>query len=142
MNLRAATIAEMGCFVIVALISLLLTPLALAQTTGSSGNIQGTVTDTTGGLIRGAEVTITNEGTGSAAVTRTAPSGLYTSGPLIPGNYLLNIRAPKFKSAELPVTVSVGVTANGNVQLTAGQGTERLAARTSNAVNTRQATVQ
>jgi len=142
MNLRASTRVEIGFFVIAALISLLFTLPARAQTTSSTGNIRGTVTDPNGALVRGAEVTITNEATGSSFVTRTTPSGLYASGVLIPGTYRVKVSVPQFKSAELPVTVNVGVTANGDVQLTAGQGTETLPGRGAFEVNTRQATVQ
>src|SRR5256885_1994548 len=94
---------------------------ASGQTTLSTGSIQGTVTDPSGAVLSGLKVTITNKATGRSFTTNTNASGLYTSGALTPGDYVARAQASGFKSAELPVTIQVGVTATGNFRLTVGQ---------------------
>ena len=117
--------------------------LLLAQTTISTGSINGTVTDPSGAVVSGAKVTITNKATGRAITATTSSSGLYASGALTPGDYTIRVQASGFKAAELTVTVLVNTTANGNFTLTVGQSSETVEVQgASVAVNTEQATVQ
>lgn len=117
--------------------------LLMAQTTISTGSIQGTVTDPSGAVVSGAKVSITNRATGGVGVGRTNSAGAYTSGALIPGNYVVRIEATGFKATEIPITVLVGNTANGNTQLQVGQTSETIEVQASEVqVNTEQATVQ
>ncbi|MBV9300579.1 MAG: TonB-dependent receptor [Acidobacteriaceae bacterium] len=97
---------------------------ASAQTTVSTGSIQGIVTDPSGAAVTGAKVSIRNKATGSAATTSTTGSGEYTSGGLIPGDYEVRIEQAGFSTAVLNVTVEVGVTSNGNIRLALGQGSQ------------------
>lgn len=118
-------------------------PMALAQTTISTGSITGTVTDPSGAVIGGARVTITNKATSRAITTSTSASGLYASGALTPGDYLIRVQASGFRSAELSTTILVNTTANGNLTLSVGQSSETVEVQGSAAaVNTEQATVQ
>jgi hypothetical protein len=120
-----------------------LPPVTSAQTTISTGSIQGTITDQSGAVLSGVKVTITNKATGRSITTTTNGSGLYTSGALTPGDYVARAQASGFKSEELPVTIQVGVTATGNLRLTVGQSSETVEVQGSTvAVNTEQATVQ
>ncbi len=50
----------------------------------ATGNIQGTITDTTGGVVAAAKVTITNTDTGQTLNLVTSSSGVYNSGSLVP----------------------------------------------------------
>ena len=52
------------CAILVALILSLGTSLVLAQTTVSTGSIQGTITDPSGAVVAGAKITISNKSTG------------------------------------------------------------------------------
>jgi len=143
MMLRARTIAGIGFCLLAILMLMSLAPMTWAQTTVSSGSIQGTVIDPSGAVVGGAKVTITNQATGQVIRTTTSSSGLYTSPGLISGAYTVRTEASGFKSVELPVTVQVGVTTNGNVQLTVGQSSETVEVQGANvAVNTEQAEVQ
>jgi Carboxypeptidase regulatory-like domain len=118
-------------------------PLALAQTTISTGSIQGTVTDQSGALVSNARVTITNKGTRQTITVTTTSSGTYASGALIPGDYTLRVEAKGFNTTELQVTVQVNVTATGNVRLQVGQETQVVEVQGSAIlVNTEQETVQ
>lgn len=129
-------------FVVFAAMSIGSTRLA-AQTTISQGSIQGTVTDPTGAVVPNAKITITNKATGQTVDLVTSSSGTYNSGGLFPGNYVVRVEAPGFKTTDLPVTVQVVTTSSGNVKLELGQGTQTVEVQASSVtVNTEQATVQ
>jgi hypothetical protein len=114
-----------------------------AQTTISTGSIQGTITDPANAAISSAKVTITNKATGQSASVTTTSAGAYASGALIPGQYSVRIEANGFKATEAQLTVEVGVTAPGNFRLQIGQQSEVVEVQASAVtVNTEQATVQ
>ncbi|HXZ42054.1 MAG TPA: TonB-dependent receptor [Terriglobales bacterium] len=114
-----------------------------AQTTISTGSIQGTVTDQSGAVLPGAKVSVTNKATGRVITVSTTSAGAYTSGALTPADYVVRVEAQGFKTSELPVTVQVGVTASGNVKLQVGQASQVVEVQASEIqVNTEQATVQ
>jgi hypothetical protein len=114
-----------------------------AQTTISTGSIQGTVTDQSGAVVPAAKVSITNKSTGRLINVSTTSAGTYASGALTPGNYTIRVEAQGFKTSELPVTVQVGVTSSGNIKLQVGQANQVVEVQASEIqVNTEQATVQ
>ncbi|HKW18016.1 MAG TPA: carboxypeptidase regulatory-like domain-containing protein [Terriglobales bacterium] len=130
------------CFLALLILFLLTLPV-LAQTTISTGSIQGIVTDPSGAVIPGARVTVTNRGTAQTFTVSTTSAGAYASGALIPGDYLVKVEAKGFKSAEAPVVVQVNVTSSGNFKLSVGQESEVVEVQGSDVqVNTEQATVQ
>jgi uncharacterized surface anchored protein len=90
---------------LVTLSALLLSSVAVAQTTVAQGSIQGTVTDPSGAVVSGAKITITHKATGQVATTTSSSSGTYNSGGLIPGDYVIRVEAPGFKTTQLPVLV-------------------------------------
>ena len=108
--------------------------LSFGQTSVSTGSIAGTVTDPTGAVLEGAQVTITNLGTNQVLTSSTSPAGLYNSGPIVPGNYRVRVEAKGFRSAEITLMVYAGAATPGNVRLDFEGGAI--------ALNTRQATVQ
>lgn len=115
----------------------------LAQTTISTGSIQGTVTDPSGAVVNGAKISITDIANGQSMKTTTNSSGLYTSGSLIPDKYSVKVEASGFKTSELTLTVQVGNTANGNAKLQVGRESETVEVQGSALqVNTDQATIQ
>ena len=59
-----------------------------AQTTVSTGSIQGSVTDPSGGAVKGAATIITGKATGQVTRRATNSQGAYASGGLVPGLYL------------------------------------------------------
>ena len=116
---------------------------ALAQTTISTGSIQGLVTDPTGAVVGDAKISIINKATGRVITIKSTSAGAYTSGALTPGDYMLRVERPGFKTSEEAVTVQVGVTAPGNVKLQVGEATQVVEVQSSAVtVNTQQATVQ
>ena len=114
-----------------------------SQTTIANGSIQGTVTDPAGAAIPNAKIFITNTDTQQKLEMKASSNGTYSSGPLIPGSYIVRVESSNFKTSELPVTVQVGVTSAGNVQMEIGSASTVVEV-TGNAVqvNTEQAIVQ
>ena len=97
---------------------------APAQTT--TGSIVGAVTDPSGAAVTGANVTVTNEGTGIVALRLTTdPSGNYVATALPPGRYSISVEAPGFKKSVSPgINLSVQDRIAVNVLLEVGQVTE------------------
>src|SRR5580704_4816926 len=74
----------------------------IAQAQLTNGDVIGTVTDTSGAVIPGAKVTLTNIGTHIAASTMTNGTGDYTFNLLNPGQYMVTIEAQGFKKLVIP----------------------------------------
>src|SRR6266852_4974590 len=126
----------------VSLVALGLTFCAHSQPTTSTGNIQGVVTDPKSGVVSSATITITGKATGQVIHTTTG-SGLYHSGALIPGPYVVRVEARGFRTTELEVTVQVGVTTSGNIRLEIGSSPQIVEVQASTVgVDLTQATVQ
>jgi hypothetical protein len=91
----------------------------------ASAGIAGTVTDTSGAVIAGARVTITNEGTSVAAHTTTGGAGTYSVKGLDPAKYTVSVEASGFKKAvQKGVTVEVSTNATIDVTLNPGAANE------------------
>ena len=124
-------------------IMLVLAAASFAQTTISTGSIQGTVTDQSGAVVSGATVIITGKATGRTVTVTSSSSGTYTSGALTPGDYTIRVEAQGFKTVEQTAVAEVGVTTPGNIKMTLGQATQVVQVEGSALeVNTEQATVQ
>jgi hypothetical protein len=121
---------------------LLASVLLVAQTVGT-GSIVGVVTDPQGKVIVDAKVGITNKATAAVIHVTTSSAGAYTSGPIVPGDYVVRIEAKGFKTVTQPLVVQVGNTVGGNVRMQIGQENQVVEVQ-GNAVvvNTEQATVQ
>src|SRR5438477_2152852 len=127
--------------VLAAFVFLGTTPAA-AQATISTGSIQGTITDPQGAVVTGANVIVTNRGTGQKSNFTTSSTGGFSTGALIPGNYTVRVEAKGFQSVEKPVVVEVGVISPANIKMTVGQQTQTITVEgTAVAVNTDQATL-
>ena len=68
---------------------------ALAQVT--TGTILGTIRDTTGAIVNGATVTITDSAKGTVTTYRTDEAGNYNAPFLIPGTYNIEVQKQGFK---------------------------------------------
>jgi hypothetical protein len=115
---------------------------ALAQS-ASTGALQGTVTDPSGGVISGATVTATNLATGQSRGATTDGNGSYRFSLLPPGDYDVKFSASGFKTAEVPsVTVNVTETPVLNRSLEIGAQTQQVTVEsTVETVQTQNATV-
>src|ERR1700677_3217178 len=70
---------------------------------GNQGSIAGTVTDSTGAVVSGATVTITNESTNVSRSVQTDSRGFYDVESLEPGSYMVSTSATGF-----PGTITKG----------------------------------
>jgi len=86
---------DIVCKLRIIAVGLTLAGLAAAQT--PTGTIQGTVTDSQGGLIPGAKVTITKVETNETKVILTNAAGRYVQPFLLPGDYTVEVRKEGFK---------------------------------------------
>ena len=91
---------------------LLLAPPARAQSQAANGTIEGTVHDTSGGVLPGVVVTVTNVDNGTSRSVVTNTDGLYRARLLPLGRYRVVAELPGFKRFEQTgVQVDVGATA-------------------------------
>ena len=107
-----------------ALASLLLFMPKTALSQANAG-ITGTVTDSTGAIVPGAKVTITNQSTSISSHLVSGSAGTYVVNGLNPGRYTITVEAPGFKKAVLTdVNVEVSVTSTHDVELATGAATD------------------
>lgn len=103
--------------------------VCMAQSTGS-GDIRGTVTDSTGALIPNVTVTVLNVDTGVAKDFVTNKDGLYDTASIVAGNYKITFKKDGFEQlVRGPVTVLVGMT-GVNAQLQVGAATVQITVNT------------
>ena len=131
-------------FALLATLALLVPQPAAAQATVSTGSIQGTVTDPSGAVVPGAKVTITNPATAAEIRLTASSGGVYNSGPLLPGEYVVKVEAAGFKTTKLTRVAQVGTVTSGDVKLEVGAASTvvEVAGASPIQVNTVQATVQ
>lgn len=98
--------------------ALLLTSVAYGQI--DTGTITGVVRDTSGAVLPAAKVTITNQGTGQHTRLVTNDSGIYFSGPLRPGTYLIEVEAQGFTRGAKRVPLEVNERPEIDFQLAVG----------------------
>jgi Carboxypeptidase regulatory-like domain len=106
--------------------ALLTAGVAAAQVAGG-GSIQGTVTDSSGAVVVGAQVTATNTATGLVTVRPTTSAGLYVITPLPAAVYSVKVTASGFETfLQQNVTVDALATVSLPVQLTVGSSTQEV----------------
>src|ERR1700730_5562468 len=95
---------------------------AVAQESAAKGSLNGTVVDSTGGAIVGAQTTLTGQQGSQSQVTNGQGTFIYQD--LNPGNYRVRIEMKGFRAAEVPdVTINVGRISAIRVQLEPGSVT-------------------
>jgi Carboxypeptidase regulatory-like domain len=135
--------AASGFLLLLTLLALVAPRAAFAQATIATGSIQGTILDSSSAVVPGAKITITNKDTGQSFSVTTTSAGAYTSGSLVPGNYIIRVEAKGFSTVEQAVSVQVGTTSAGNITLAIGTATTVVeVAGETVAVNTEQPSVQ
>ncbi len=86
--------------------------------------IDGTVTDPSGAIIVGANVTVTNDATGVTAKAVSSSAGTFTLVGLSPGDYSVVVDAPGFKTVKTTLTVEVAKMSSTSFQMSPGATTE------------------
>jgi len=93
-----------------------------------TGSIGGTVTDTTGAIVQGAQVTATSVETNQVFTTASNEAGLFLLAKMPPGKYRVTIAAPNFTKVEIAAAeVHVATATNlGQIKLSIGTATETI----------------
>lgn len=98
---------------------------AAVEAQDTRGSINGTVTDSTAAVVAGAQVTVTNTGTGAAARLTTNASGYYEAPLLLPGSYSVTVEASGFKRlVRSGLTLGLAEQLQINAQLEVGAAAE------------------
>ena len=117
----------LGKIALFLVLALAVSTAAFAQSTAANGAIEGTILDSSGGVLPGVTVTITNVDTGAERSVTTNEKGLYRA-PLLPlGKYRVVAELQGFKKFEqTDVSLSVGQTATVNATLSVGTVSETI----------------
>ena len=109
----------------IAVVCLLLCVSAFGQRV--TGSIDGRVTDPSGAILPGVEVTVTNESTGQTRVVVTNETGLYNAPLLTSGTYSVQASLPGFRTeVRRGIVVEVDRNARVEIQLQVGEVTEKV----------------
>ena len=96
---------------------------AMAQV--DEGSISGTVQDSSGAVVPGADVTLTNTDQGLTLETKTSSTGAYTFSPVRIGHYTISATAAGFsKTTQENLTVAVSQNVQVNLGLKTGAASE------------------
>ncbi|HEV8369347.1 MAG TPA: TonB-dependent receptor [Pyrinomonadaceae bacterium] len=116
---------------------------AVASQAQTQGEISGLVTDQSGAVVSGANVTITNKATAASRKMTTNSEGLYAFPSLPPGVYELKVEQTGFKTAQVDnIKLEVQQTARLDVSMEVGQVGEMVTITTATAaLNTENTTL-
>jgi hypothetical protein len=93
----------------------------------STGRIMGVVSDTTGAVIGGASVTVTDTQRGTARKLVSDEAGAYNAPELIPGTYAVKVEFPGFKATERQsIAVEVGKEYRLDLAIEPGEQAEKI----------------
>src|SRR5215472_16463246 len=110
-----------------AVVSSLLAASLLAQSSTGTATMVGAVTDSTGAVVLGAKITVTNKDTGYVFTSLTTSEGTWYIPNLNPGNYQLKIEAAGFKSyVQEGITLRTAEEPRMDVRLEVGNVTEAI----------------
>jgi hypothetical protein len=108
---------SLSALALIAALLLTYVPAALAQ--GSASRVTGIVQDTSGAVVEGATVTLTNEGTNVPLTTQTTSAGAYAFDSVQVGLYTVTVEKQGFKkfvSTGNPVNVNQPATVNAALE--------------------------
>jgi hypothetical protein len=118
---------------------LFLMPSVLLQAQSGSSSIGGTVTDSTGALIREASVVLTSTSTGVKLTSSSDTSGSYSFPTVAPGTYSVSVSKEAFASykiSQFNVTVGQHATVNATLNVASSASIEVNASGLSNLLDT------
>ncbi|MGE0040005.1 MAG: TonB-dependent receptor [Vicinamibacterales bacterium] len=111
--MKRALLVVLGC--------LALAMPAYAQSTAINGNIEGVVRDSSGGVLPGVTVTVTNVDEGTVRTAVTDAEGRYRAALLPLGTYRVRMELAGFRTVERTgLTLSAGQTATVNGEMSVG----------------------
>ncbi len=107
---------------IVIVFSLSLAVSMYSQVTGAT--LSGTISDPSGGVIPGAQISIRNTATGSSKDIQADSDGYYAAPNLAPGTYEVKVTAKGFNTTVSTVTLAVGAQQQLNIPMKVGEASE------------------
>src|ERR1700680_172908 len=99
----------LACALAVCAIGFVFPVQGLAQSLGNAGTVQGTVVDTSGGVVAGAEVSIKNAISCYNQTTRTGTDGSFRLTNIPPNPYHLEVAAAGFSTFSQDVSIRSGI---------------------------------
>ena len=121
-SLRSGLVAILG----IILINIIAVPGTSAQSTYTA-QLTGVVTDSSGAVVPGATVVLTDQGTNIAVTRETDNRGIYVFTGMRPSTYTIRVEAPNFASAERKdVVLAVSQQATLDFTLTVGKVAETI----------------
>src|SRR5437870_4796345 len=107
------------------LLATMIVPAGLAWAQAVNGTLLGTVTDSSGGTVPNAQISIKETNTGVSRTTKTGDAGYYVFPDVPPGTYAIAVEMPGFKrEVRSGVDVQVNQTARVDLTLQPGNVTE------------------
>ena len=106
-------------------VALALVSVSMAQNI-VTGGIAGTVTDPSGAVVPGANVTLKSSSTGETQTTSTTSTGLYNFPLLKPGSYTVSVSQTGFHAVSETIDVPLGQIATVNIKLAVGNTSETI----------------
>jgi hypothetical protein len=111
---------------VIAILCVFAGALVRAQIAGN-GEVQGTITDSSGAVVPGASVVATNAATGAKMSTMSTGAGLYVLSPLTPGDYTVTVEAKGFRTlVQQHLTVNALTVTGLNLTLQVGTSTQEV----------------
>jgi hypothetical protein len=112
-------------FSVMALLAIANFSIGRANAQVSGATLSGTVSDPSGAVIAGAQITIANRQTGVSRAVTTDASGLYSAPNLLPGTYDVTVGATGFSTTkQTDIALAVGAQATLNVTMKLGESTQ------------------
>ena len=108
------------------LLAVLLTSSSSVVAQTVSGTVTGTVSDSSGAVIPGVAVRVTNNNTSEVRTTVSNSSGLFSIPALPPGPYTVDAGAKGFQEVTSNITLSVGQVLNVNLHLPVGATSQKV----------------
>jgi hypothetical protein len=100
--------------------------MPLVAQTIVTGDLIGTVTDQSGAVVSGANITLKNGETGTTQDTTTNTSGSYRISLLKPGDYTVTAKSANMNEVSRKVIIAVGQTTTASIQLGVKAGGEMI----------------
>ncbi|HEX3351613.1 MAG: carboxypeptidase regulatory-like domain-containing protein [Terriglobales bacterium] len=109
-----------------ALALLVVTAIGVGAAFGQAitGNVVGTVVDSSGAAVVGADVNVVNVATGVGASNKTNGTGEYRFDNLLPGTYKVTVKSAGFRTSAVSVEIRLNTTSTANAKLEPGASTE------------------
>src|SRR5229473_4199864 len=105
---------------VLSLFGLLALSAGVAYGQAISGNVVGTVTDSSGAAVSNAEVSATNVGTNVSTTTHTNGVGEYRFDNLPIGSYKITVKATGFRTTSEAIEVQLNTTGTARISLSPG----------------------